>query len=154
MPPQMKTVQVGSHIAEISFGGAKIPLSFLVSHRKKHHTACEPGGGFVVRVKADKSKVYTVCECVTPRAVKKLKQVGVAGFEQLAAAWLAAEKLRIEEHEAQCRKEGYDAALDEICPYEEKTDQAIAWAEGRAKKLAESERAGVQSPSEAPPATE
>jgi hypothetical protein len=151
----MKTVQVGSHIAEISFGGAKIPLGYLVSHRKKHHTACEPGGGFVVRVKANKEKIYTVCECVTPRAAKKLKQVGVAGFEQLAAAWLAVEKERIAAHEAQCRLEGYDAAEDEANPYEEKTDQAIAWAEGRAKKLAEREQAGVQpTAGELPPATE
>lgn len=134
--PQMKTVQVGSHTAEISFGGSKIPLGFLVSHRKKRHTTCEPGGGFVVRVKANKEKVYTVCECVIPRAAKKLKQVGVAGFEQLAAAWLAVEQARLAEHEAQCRKEGYDAAEDATCPYEAKTDQALAWNEGWAKKRA------------------
>lgn len=148
--PTMKTVQVGSHIAEISFGGAKIPLGFLVSHRKKRHTACEPGGGFLIRVKANKEKIYTVCECVTPRAAKKLKQVGVAGFEQLAAVWLEAEKARIAEHEAQCRKEGYDAAEDATCPYQEKTDQAIAWEEGRAKK-----RMGqVEGPSPRPDADE
>lgn len=133
-----KTVQVGSHIAEISFGGAKIPLGFLAAHRKKSHRDCERGGGFVIRsMPGHKGKINVVCECATTRAAQKLKQVGVQGFEILGSDWLAKEKIKIEESEAKCRDEGYHAAPDVACPYPEKTDQALAWQEGRDKKLRE-----------------
>lgn len=136
--PTFKTLQVGSHIAEISFGGAKIPLGFLAAHRKKSHLTCQSGGGFVIRsMPGHKEKVNVVCECATTRAAQRLKQVGVQGFEILANDWLAKEKIKIEESEAKCRHEGYHAAPDGECPYPEKTDQALAWQEGREKKLRE-----------------
>ena len=142
---KMRTVEVGSHIAKISFGGANIPLGFLASHRKKSHLICQSNYGFVVRTQpgSDK-KINMVCECVTPRAVKKLRQVGVAGFEKLGEEWLAAEKERIKEHEEQCRREGYDAAPGSKCPYPDDTDQALAWGEGKRKKAAESAGAGKE----------
>lgn len=136
-----RTVQVGSHIAKIPFGGATIPLGFLASHRKKNHVICMSNYGFVVRTEpgSDK-KINMVCECVTPRAVKKLRQVGVVGFEKLGEEWLAAEKIKIAEAEERCRQEGYAAALDAKCPYPADTDQELAWQEGRSKKKSESEK--------------
>jgi hypothetical protein len=134
---KMRTVEVGSHIAKISFGGAQIPLGFLASHRKKSHLICESNYGFVVLTQpGTKKKINMVCECVTPRAAKKLRQVGVAGFELLGEEWLAAEKIKIAEHEARCEREGFDAAPEVTCPYPAETDQALAWEEGRRKKRA------------------
>ena len=134
-----RTVQVGSHIAKIPFGGANIPLGFLASHRKKNHSICQSNYGFIVRTEpgSDK-KINMVCGCVTPRAAKKLRQVGVAAFEQLGEEWLAAEKIKIAEHEERCRREGYEAAPDAVCPYPAETDQALAWGEGHRRKKAES----------------
>lgn len=139
----MRTVQVGSHIAKIPFGGANIPLGFLASHRKKSHAICQSNYGFVVRTEpgSDK-KINMVCECVTPRAAKKLRQVGVAGFEKLGEEWLAAERIKISKVEERCRHEGYEAAPEAKCPYPTDTDQALAWEEGRSKKKGE----GVEEP--------
>ena len=132
------TVEVGSHIAEISFGGAKIPLGFLVCHRKRNHQDCESNLGFIARFHPDsKRKINEVCVCVIPRALKKLRQVGVEGFELLGREWLAAEKIKIASHEARCRHEGYEAAPEASCPYPANSDQALAWKEGHQKKKSE-----------------
>lgn len=134
----MRTVEVGSHIAKISFGGAQIPVGFLASHRKKNHFICESNYGFIIRTDpGTKKKINAVCQCAIPRAAKKLKQVGVAGLEKLGDEWLAAEKIKIAEQEERCQREGYEAAPAAKCPYPEKTDQALAWEDGRSKKKAE-----------------
>lgn len=129
MPTSMRVVQVGSHTAEISFGGAKVPLGFLASHRKKNHGACQGGGGFLVR-SVWKGKTYVVCSCATDRAAKKLQLVKVAGFELLGSEWLVEERKKIALNEERCRREGREAGFSATCPYPDKTDQALAWKEG------------------------
>ncbi len=139
MAKKMMTVEVGSHIAKISFGGAQIPLGFLASHRKKNHNLCEGNFGFVTRsMPGHAKKINAVCDCVIPRAAKKLRQVGVAGFEKLGEDWLVLERAKIAESEKRCQREGYEADSEASCPYPAGTDQALAWGEGRAKKKAES----------------
>lgn len=89
-------------------------------------------------IPGETKKINVVCDCVTPRAAKKLRQVGVAGFEKLGEEWLVSEKIKIEAHEERCRQEGYAAPPDAVCPYPENTDQALAWGEGHRRKKDES----------------
>lgn len=129
----VKVVRVGSHIAEIGFGGTKIPLGFLTSFRKKNHS-CGGNHGFLVRKSPSGDVVNVVCPCVVPRAHKRLKQVGQKAFEALGVTWLEEEKIKIKVDEEKCRKEGYEAARDDACPYPEKTDQFLAWVEGHQQR--------------------
>lgn len=128
--------KVGSHVAKVDIGGARVPIGFLASFRKKKHSLCESGKGFVVFVIGE-SKQNRVCECATKRAIVKLRTLGVKGFEILSEQWLADEMERIKASEDLARHEGELASPSALCPYPENSDQALAWHEGHDRKKKE-----------------
>lgn len=127
-----KTSVVGSHLGPINVAGENVPIGFLASHRKKHHLPCKATNGFIV-MKTKAGPVNHVCPCAVGRAIKKLRQVKMKAWLQLAGEWLEAEKARLAEDEKRCEQEGYEAPVDATCPYPEKTDQELWWNAGRAR---------------------
>lgn len=131
----MNTTQnVGSHVAEIDFYGARVPIGFLGSFRKKKHLICESGGGFVTSNHLGGKKAQVLCHCAIEQAQKKLRQVKRSGFEQLGREWREAAMKKVEEVEAVCREEGKAAAvagkLEIENPYPANSDQNLAWRDG------------------------
>jgi hypothetical protein len=123
------TQTVGSHVALINFGGAQVPVGFIASFRKKNHFLCESGKGFtIVTVKGERTN--HLCQCAIPRAAKKLREVGVKGMEELGIEWKERAMVEVKASEMKCREEGKAAREGVTCPYQEKTDQQIAWQEG------------------------
>ena len=128
------TQNVGSHVAEIDFYGARVPIGFLGTFRKKKHPPCAALGGFVVANHLGGKKANVLCHCAIAQAQKKLRQVKRSGFEQLGRDWREAAMKAVEEAEALCREEGKAAAgagkLETDNPYPENSDQNLAWRDG------------------------
>lgn len=129
--PNMVTTKVGSHVDLIQFApDVSIPIGFLASMRKKHHSPCAKGGGFVEKPIPGHGMAKVVCMCAVNRAQKKMKQVGVSHFVTLGQEWRDRELERVAASEAACEEEGSQAAEGAENPYPAMTDQHLAWRKG------------------------